>query len=73
MGIERLRDNVDDGIRSLVLFDSCPMKCEYCINKMLMQSGIKRRFTAKALFDTLGIDAPYFQVSGGGITFGGCR
>ncbi len=41
MGVERLRNNVDGpGIRTLVLFDSCPLNCDYCLNRLLMESGI---------------------------------
>ena len=72
IGIERLRDDIDgNGIRTLVLFDGCPLNCHYCINRLLMESGIMGRFTPKSLWDTVLIDAPYYQVSGGGITFGG--
>lgn len=72
MGIERLRDNVDGpGIRSLVLFDSCPLHCEYCLNKMMLESGIKKEFTVEELYDILQIDDPYFEISDGGVTFGG--
>lgn len=72
MGIERLRDNIEGpGIRSLVLFDYCPLHCEYCLNKMLLESGIKKEFTVEELYDILCIDDPYFEVSDGGVTFGG--
>ena len=72
IGIERLRDSIDGkGIRTLVLFDGCPLHCHYCINRPLMESGIMGRFTPKSLWNTVLIDTPYYQVSGGGITFGG--
>ena len=72
MGIERLRDNVDGpGIRTLVLFDSCPLNCEYCINKMMLKSGIKKDFSVEELYDLLRIDDPYYEISDGGVTFGG--
>ncbi|MBR0500912.1 MAG: radical SAM protein [Bacteroidales bacterium] len=72
MGIERLRDNVDGpGIRTLVLFDSCPLNCDYCLNKLVMSSGIKKDFTVEELYNLLQVDDPYFDISQGGITFGG--
>lgn len=72
MGIQRLRDNIDGpGIRSLVLFNTCPLECEYCLNKMMMRSGIEREFTPEQLYDALLVDTTYFEISEGGVTFGG--
>lgn len=72
MGIERLRDNVDGcGLRTLVLFDSCPLACDYCLNRLLMQSGIRKRFSPESLMEILKIDEALFLISGGGVTFGG--
>ena len=72
MGIQRLRDNIDGpGIRSLVLFNTCPLECEYCLSKMMMRSGIEREFTPEQLYDALLVDTTYFEISEGGVTFGG--
>ena len=72
MGIQRLRDNIDGpGIRSLVLFNTCPLECEYCLNKMMMRSGIEREFTPEQLYDARLVDTTYFEISEGGVTFGG--
>ena len=72
MGIQRLRDNIDGpGIRSLVLLNTCPLECEYCLNKMMMRSGIEREFTPEQLYDALLVDTTYFEISEGGVTFGG--
>lgn len=72
MGIQRLRDNIDGpGIRSLVLFNTCPLECEYCLNKMMMRSGIEREFTPEHLYEALLVDTTYFEISEGGVTFGG--
>ena len=72
MGIQRLRDNIDGpGIRSLVLFNTCPLECEYCLNKMMMRSGIEREFTPEQLYEALLVDTTYFEISEGGVTLGG--
>ncbi len=72
MGVERLRNNVDGpGIRTLVLFDSCPLNCDYCLNRLLMESGIKKVFSPSELLRLLTVDEPYWMVSQGGVTFGG--
>ena len=72
MGIERLRENLDGpGFRTLVLFDSCPLQCRYCLNMAAMKSGIKRSFTPGELINTIMCDSPYYYVSNGGVTFGG--
>lgn len=72
MGIQRLRDNIDGpGIRSLVLFNTCPLECDYCLNKIMMQSGIEKEFTPEKLYEALQVDTTYFELSEGGVTFGG--
>lgn len=72
MGFERLRENVDGpGLRTLVLFAGCPLHCEYCLNKMLLRSGIQKDFTPEELYNILMVDSYYFKISDGGITFGG--
>ena len=58
MGFERLRENVDGpGIRTLVLLGGCPLHCEYCLNKMLLRSGIQKAFTPDELYDILMVDS----------------
>ena len=72
IGIERLRENIDGpGLRTLVLLSGCPLHCEYCLNKMLLESGIQKDFTPEELHDVLSIDSPYYRISDGGVTFGG--
>ncbi len=72
-GINRLRLGSDgNGVRSLVVFDRCPLSCKYCINRSLvnMLPNIEKTSVA-GLFFMLQKDLIYFEESGGGVTFGG--
>lgn len=70
--IERLRLDIDgEGIRSLVCFSDCPLKCKYCLNKTQM-SKPQVALSPEALLDSLRKDDIYFKASSvGGVTFGG--
>ncbi len=70
--IDRLRIETDGrGVRSLVCFSGCPLKCKYCPNRR----DINRAhliLTPEGLRDRLAIDDIYFKASSvGGVTFGG--
>ena len=71
--INRLRVGTDgEGITTLVAIHGCPLRCKYCINKMVWDPDTPvRRFHLQELYDEVKIDNLYFQASGGGITFGG--
>lgn len=70
---ERLRFNSDgDGIRTLVAFGGCPLRCKYCLNRQTWDgTGTSKQYTVKQLIDEVKIDSLYFQATNGGITFGG--
>lgn len=72
-GIMRLREDMDGpGIRSLVVFDGCPLHCEYCINRDTIRLlPTKMTLDAGTLGHLLMEDAVYFEMTGGGVTFGG--
>lgn len=72
-GIERLRIQTDgDGVRTLIAFNNCMLDCQYCINKRHINVF---PFFKKVNVDQLGHmiekDAVYFEMSNGGVTFGG--
>ena len=73
MSISRLRMGTDGtGIRTLVGFYGCPLKCKYCANNYCHQSEtVRADYTAEELLETLSIDEPYFLMTNGGVTFGG--
>lgn len=70
--IERLRIETDgEGVRSLVCFSGCPLRCKYCLNKSDMNKA-PLSLTPEELRDSLAIDDIYFKASSvGGVTFGG--
>lgn len=72
-GIDRLRIDTDgNGIRSLILPAGCPLDCKYCGNKKY-----KEIFPTTGGFDVddlgkyLAKDGVYFEMTNGGVTFGG--
>lgn len=71
--ISRLRmGNDGEGIRTLVLFQGCPLRCKYCINGFAW-NGTKepKMLSAAELYAKILIDRPYMLATNGGITFGG--
>ncbi len=72
LSIARLRMGIDgNGITTLVAGAGCPLNCRWCINKRLLQEAPVKVVTAAELLGQVRIDDLYFQVTGGGITFGG--
>ena len=71
--ISRLRCGIDGpGIRTLVGFYGCPLRCKYCPNKFTYDgSHPPKSYTVEELIDAVKIDRPYFDATNGGITFGG--
>lgn len=81
-GISRHRMGQDGkGVTTLVTFMGYPLNCEYCINDQCHGSiyekdgktllpGI-RMLTVQEFYDIVKQDNIYFQVTGGGICFGG--
>lgn len=71
--INRMRFGTDgEGIRTLVGFCGCPLRCKYCINSSSWNGNGKGKiFSASMLLKKVSIDNLYFLSSGGGITFGG--
>lgn len=60
------------GVTTLVGFYGCPLKCRYCINKGCSYGTTTRAdYTPEELVSLLSIDAPYFRMTSGGVTFGG--
>ena len=73
LSISRLRFGVDGkGIRTLIGFMGCPLRCKYCINSSSWDGTYTgKSYSVTELFDKVKIDNLYFLASGGGITFGG--
>lgn len=70
---DRIRIKSDgDGIRTIVFFYGCPLRCEYCINKHTWNNKKKpKQYSVQKLLKEVEIDSLYFQATNGGITFGG--
>lgn len=71
-GISRLRwDSDGPGIRTLVLMDGCHMSCKHCINKDIIIDGLTGYMFTDELYEMIEKDNLYFEMTGGGVTFGG--
>ena len=71
--ISRLRFGTDGkGITSLVAFMGCPLRCRHCINNWCHSDPSRARLMSpEDLYGELMIDDIYFQMTGGGVCFGG--
>lgn len=81
-GVSRLRMGLDGrGVTTLVTFMGCQFKCKYCLNerchgKVYEDDGVTPckgilMLTPQQLYDMVKKDNIYFQVTGGGVCFGG--
>ncbi|MCR4607445.1 MAG: radical SAM protein [Oscillospiraceae bacterium] len=72
LSISRLRMGTDgEGVTTLVAGAGCPLRCRWCINGKLLSEVPAENVSADELLDRVKTDDLYFQVTGGGITFGG--
>lgn len=75
-GVSRLRMATDgDGVTTLVTFVGCPLRCKWCLNNQCHQH-IKdipsaKLYSPRSLYHEVSQDNIYFQMTGGGICFGG--
>ena len=61
-----------DGVTTLVVLHSCPLRCSWCLNPQTWSEGSTfQEMTPEKLLALVRIDDIYFQATGGGITFGG--
>ena len=95
IGRGRIRINLDgQGVRTLVAFSGCPLRCRYCLNdachffgdepkperqfqrvfqnkQFRIEESRENILNPKGLYEAVKKDNIYFQISRGGITFGG--
>jgi len=71
--ISRLRMGSDgEGIRTLILFHGCSLRCKYCINSFTWDGSKKpKKMSVQNIYDSILIDRPYMLATNGGVTFGG--
>lgn len=60
-----------EGVTTLIALYGCPLDCDYCINKDLLQNRSWKEFTKEELLTVIMQDYCYFVATNGGITFGG--
>ena len=61
-----------DGVTTLVVLHSCPLRCRWCLNPQTWREGSTyQMMTPMQLYTHVRVDDLYFQATGGGITFGG--
>lgn len=59
------------GIRTVVFFQGCALRCAYCHNPDTWSQAGGTEYTVKDLMDKILRFKPYFERSGGGVTFSG--
>ena len=61
-----------DGVTTLVVLHSCPLRCRWCLNPQTWRDGSTfQLMTPMQLYTHVRVDDLYFQATGGGVTFGG--
>ena len=59
------------GIRSVIFFSGCPLRCLFCHNPESRPCGYGERVCAEELVEKVKRFKPYFKRGGGGVTFSG--
>ncbi len=59
------------GVRYVVFMQGCPLRCQYCHNPDTWNMGAGEEVEAEELFEKILRFRPYFESSGGGVTFSG--
>ena len=59
------------GIRVVVFFQGCSLRCKYCHNPDTWEYGGGEEYTATDLVNKIKRYKPYFETSNGGVTFSG--
>ena len=72
-GICRLRIGTDGyGVRTLVAFHGCPLRCRYCLNPDSLKDSEKvKRMLPGEVMEEVRMDELYYIATNGGITLGG--
>lgn len=75
-GVSRLRMATDgDGVTTLVTFVGCSLRCKWCLNNQCHQHindiPSAKLYSPRSLYHEVSQDNIYFQMTGGGICFGG--
>jgi len=59
------------GIRTVVFMQGCPLRCKFCHNPDSWNGGAGQKIDSAELFAKIQRFRPYFERSGGGVTFSG--
>lgn len=71
--IQRSAMHDGPGIRTTVFLQGCPLRCQWCHNPESMQQppSAGRKTTTAQVMEIVRRDAPFYQMSGGGLTISG--
>lgn len=72
IGISRHRIQSDGcGIRTLVAFHGCPLRCKHCLNPQCFSKDRKMTVGFDYVVEEVHKDELYYRITNGGVTFGG--
>ena len=72
IGINRYRIQSDGrGIRTLIGFHGCPLRCKYCLNPQCFSKDEKLTVDFDYVAEEVYKDELYYRITNGGVTFGG--
>lgn len=72
IGINRYRIQSDGrGIRTLIGFHGCPLRCKYCLNPQCFSKDGKLTVDFDYVAEEVYKDELYYRITNGGVTFGG--
>lgn len=69
--IQSMSTHDGPGIRSVVFFQGCPLRCDYCHNPDTWDPKEGIPYGPQALVTKLQAFKPYYEASSGGVTFSG--
>lgn len=59
------------GIRTVIFFQGCPLRCKYCHNPDMWTSDLNKKMTVDEIIDIIKPYKNYYKASGGGVTLSG--
>lgn len=65
--------NDGDGIRTIIFFAGCPLRCKWCANPegLYLDNNLVHKYSVEHLLNVIERQEIFYRYSGGGVTFSG--